>query len=208
MASGIFGTLMVLYLLRTIQFNINLKLIIISLLIFSLVFTFTKSFDTYQRFYEQSDGTISVLVREDQNIIDYFNNPETKNCLVVSDPYTQLNIAGFTEFKTANAHYMKIESRERLFDFVQVPNERTYGDLLEIEELKDFEENEICFVYTSRLAEAKDTDQDFWVQNIYTYILDNDYPLGSTRDLEDFLGSKGFRRAYKDNHFVVFTKRT
>ncbi|MCA9387233.1 hypothetical protein KC669_04335, partial [Candidatus Dojkabacteria bacterium] len=201
--SGIFVVITTLYVLKNkVKSNINLLFLLI---LVTLVLVFAQNFDTYQNFYKQPNGTTSAIVEEDKAIINFFKIYD-KECIVVSDPYTQLQIAGFTRFQTASAHYMSIESRKILLAFFKEPNDENFNKISKIDELNNYTNEDICFVYTSRLEEAIKTDQTYWTENIYSYILENNYPIRSTGSLRGYLSSIGYEVIFNNPNFLVFAK--
>lgn len=202
---GVFGIYVITeYISKSIKSK-SYKLVIFIFIAISIGLNFTLQYKKYEDFYKQDNGDRSVIVKEDDAIKEFFNNYDSK-CIVLSDPYTQIIIAGFTDFSTANAQYMELDSRRTLVSFITNPSDETYSKLINITELKPYTNEDICFVYTSRLDEAIKTNQTYWTENIYSYILENNYPIRSTVALRGYLDSIGYKIVFNNPNFIVFAK--
>jgi len=199
---GVFSTLIIIAYISHVNLNKPLLYILMSLLVLSYGFNYIYNYKSYLTFYRQSTGNISVLTPEDLPLINYLNN-HTQNCLVISDPYTQIIIASFAQVDTARAQYMEPKSRKALVDFFTNPNDNNYNALLGIDETKGY--YHFCLLYTSRLEKTIVEKNDFWLSNIYSYQINNDYVLGDKSILNNYLKTKGLNIKYSDQHFVLYS---
>lgn len=161
---------------------------------------FYSNYKSYLPFYRQESGEYSAVVEEDKSLINFL----TKNklsCTVLSDPYTQLMVATYTGTETAKAHYLKLPSRKLLDEFVSAPTDKAYSDLLKIPEVE--QETDVCFIYTGRLQRSITRAEKFWLQNIYTYTLDNNLKVNN-QPLVELLEAKSARVLFSDDHFILF----
>lgn len=178
------------------------KYIFASLILLTAIINFGTQYFDYEKFYGQDSGAYSAFVQEDKPIIDYLNNHQL-NCLVISDPYTQIIIAGYTGLPTASAQYMVPDSRKAIQAFDKSPSSQTYKSLTSITELKSYD-GELCFLYTSRLQESTVLNYDTWTGNIYSYIIDNNYPIKSSPAAVNYLlnNQKG-KLMFKNANFYL-----
>ncbi len=198
---GIFSAILIVNYIKDININNRGIILFGAMILLVNIINYSMTFGQYLNFYSHKDGQISALDSKDNNIVNYLKT-SPKNCLIVSDPYTQIIIAGLTNNKTADAQYMLTESRRKLVDFYKDPNPNSYQDLHGIKELKGVKN--ICFLYTSRIEEAVKLNNVLWVDNIYSYIVNNNYPIGNSKKLIDFMATRGYQITFQNENFILF----
>ncbi len=184
--------------------NINSKFIsasVATILILAYAFNFSTQFLELTRFLEQSDGTRSALVEKDFELAEYWKK-EQPNCLLISDPQTQLTAHSIGEGETIRGMYMTLESRKILAEFVRKSSKENLNNVLEIEEVEEIQHENICIGISQRLIEMGERNRS-WENIISTYQVDhrNTY-LQTSHDMFKILDAH--ERIYIDNYHAIF----
>jgi hypothetical protein len=200
---GFFSSLLIVHYLWKLAFKPVIKLLLFLALIFSYSLNFYVQYNRYQAFYTQEDGTISAIVQEDLEIIEYIEENNLTDTFIVSDPYTQLIVASLGNLDTAHAQYMSLDTRYALLEYLKNPSVETYEKLLLSPGIPAREE--ITILYTSRLERSLRLEDIAWTYNIYSLPLDNSYPIGILQDnlLKD-QRRLGNELIYISDNFILF----
>lgn len=199
---GIFGSVLIVNYLKSIEFKFNIQLAGVILIIISVATSFVANYSEYLKFYKREDGIVSALSTTDLGVIEYINK-NTISCIILSDPYTQIIVSGLTPYQTAAGQYMSLEARESLMVFINEPNLANYA---KFKDLKDVKNKEFCFLYTARLEESMYENSIVWTQNIYTLPINNGYGVKKNEKLREFFKNNSNSLLYEDNNYLLFSK--
>lgn len=200
---GFFSSLLIVQYLWKLAFKPLIKLLLLLSLILTYSLNFYVQYNRYQTFYTQEDGTVSAIVEEDLEIVEYIKENNLTNTFIVSDPYTQLVVASLGNLDTAHAQYMSLDTRYALLDYLKDPSVETYEKLLLSPSMPTRED--ITILYTSRLERSLRLEDVSWTYNIYSLPLDNSYPIGILQDnlLKD-QRRLGNELIYISDNFILF----
>lgn len=174
---GFFASLLIIKYIWSLGFKPIIKISFFIGLTLTWGLNFYVQYSRYLTFYAQEDGTVSAIVQEDEAIIEYIQENNLTDTFIISDPYTQLIIASFGNIDTANAQYMRLETRKNLIEYLETPGIKTYEKLLTSPGIPPG--TEIYILYTSRLERALELEDYAWLHNIYSLPIDNSYPLNA-----------------------------
>jgi hypothetical protein len=202
---GFFASLVIISWFRNINFVTKyFKITILSVIILAYMFNFSTQFLELTRFLEQENGQRTALVSKDDNLIAFWRK-ENPECVLISDPQTQLIIHSIGKGTTARGMYMTLESRKKLADFVREPSQEALIKVLEIEELENIKSDKICLGISQRLIEMAEKNQ-IWEELISTYQVDHknayletSHPSIKLLDI--------YPRIYLDGYHAVFLVR-
>jgi len=172
---GFFASLLIIKYIWSLGFKPIIKIFFFVGLILTWGLNFYVQYNRYLAFYAQEDGTVSAIVQEDEAIIEYIQNNDLTDTFIISDPYTQLIIASLGNVDTANAQYMRIETRNNLIEYLKTPGIETYEKLLTSPGIPPG--TELHILYTSRLERSLKLEDYAWLYNIYSLPLDNSYTI-------------------------------
>ncbi|MFA7677944.1 MAG: hypothetical protein WCY00_00300 [Candidatus Dojkabacteria bacterium] len=200
LGSTVFMILLICLLLLDLRTNKILAITILSILFTSSLPFYLLNSQKYNLFYTQNTGKISAISNDDNGIVMHLKNNKY-DCQIVSDPYTQLIVASYTDYQTAGGHYQELKTREALVEFVNSPKERTYEELLIAGDIK---RNNLCILLSSRIYSKKryvNQDNIPWLNSMYEYEINNNYGIPDIEELGLFLLSKGYEIVYLDSNF-------
>ncbi len=194
---GVFMSIIVIDSLFKYLKDINYKTAIIVILFALSIFSFISNYRFYLTFYKSGENSYSVLNGKEAGLIQFLRNTNLE-CIIVTDPFSQIAVTGLTRFETSQAQYMDPQYRKIINNFLQNPNEARLAPVLEFPGYKD-----ICFVYSYRFEEARIEKIDMWANQLYYYIVDS--PKTLTSSLEPIkLLSDEMDLVYKDNYYYIF----
>lgn len=200
---GFFSSFVVIRYLQRLGFKPITKILLFILLPILWGLNFFIQYQRYQTFYTQENGTISAIVEEDMELIQYLEENPLIDTLVISDPYTQLMVASLANIDTANAQYMSLETRQNLLSYLTEPNVQTYEQLITspgVEGGKD-----IAIIYSSRIARTLELEDISWTYNIYSLPLNNSHNIQTLdKGLKADLERQGKEIVYISNNFILF----
>lgn len=199
---GFFASLVLISWLSEMKINSKfLATSIATVLILAYAFNFSTQFLELTRFLEQSDGTRSALVEKDEPMAQYWRQ-ESPQCLLISDPQTQLTIHSIGQGETIRGMYMTLESRKKFAEFIRRPTEGTLEELLSIEELEEIEHDNVCIGISQRLIEMGERNRN-WENIISTYQVDHrSHYLQTNHRVFRILDTQN--RIYLDDYHAVF----
>ncbi len=203
---GIFSSILVVNYLIDTRMSIKLYGLVSIMIIVIYIFNFAVNYNTYSEFYSQRDGTVSAVTFEDSKLVNYLNSNFSNSCTIISDPYSQIMVAGLTKNQTAAAQYISPESRQSLYNFINTPSSLTWNSLINIDELKNSNKNNICFLYSSRLEETLKANNTNWLNNTYSLPLNNDYSIKELPKSVEYLQNSGYGTFYKTGNFILLGK--
>jgi hypothetical protein len=186
------------------KFNIRnnfIMFIIFILILIPLILNFYTSYQKSLPFLEQRDGTYTALSPEDISITNYWLNNKP-NCIVVSDPQTQITLHSIGKGNSAGGLYMSIESRRKLNNFVENPTEDGLLDVRNIHELLMANVDQICFVMSSRLRHMVENDS-IWTSSVLNYTVKQGEEIVGVDSVMEFM-EKDYKEIYSDDFFTVY----
>jgi hypothetical protein len=200
---GFFAAFIIVQYIWNLGFKPIFKLLLFALLIFTWGINFYVQYNRYLTFYTQESGVVSAITREDEAIVQYIKGNNLANTFIVSDPYTQIIIASLANVDTANAQYMKLETRRSLINYLEEPSVKTYEELLISPGIPV--RKEIHILYTSRLQRSIDLNDYAWMYNIYSLPINNSYNITILGEelLED-QKRLGRELIYISENFILF----
>jgi hypothetical protein len=199
---AVFGIFLITNLLINLNMKKFMKFLLMLIILLSAIPIYLINYSQYTNFYLQDNGKISALTNEDKQIVKYLENTDFQ-CQFLSDPYTQLMITGQTTYDSAGGQYQELQTRSDFIDFIQNPTEETYENLLTSSDLQD----PFCILISSRLQAYKKYASDSnipWLNILYEYEINNDYGVGDTSLLQEFLTTKRYEITYQDSNFIIF----
>ncbi len=202
---GLFSSLLVISLLKQVKVEQSQIMYFVAvLLILSYFFNFFIQFENLTVFLQQNDGTESAVVEKDNELISYWQN-ENPDCVLLSDPQTQLAIHSLGKGETLRGNYMTLPDRNKLIDFINNPSDRTFNRIYEMDDLQvePYNEMNICLNVSARLIELIEED-NLWRFSIFNYKVDHDDFLDLREDSIRFLEDEGLDRIYLDDYHAVY----
>ena len=184
------------YLKKFLETNTNRFNAALVVVVILSMFTFITNYNSYLVYFDTSNQ-VSVYKTKDQALVDYLNKTKL-NCTLVSDPITQIIVTGLTKFETVQGQYMTTEYRQVIHSFLQNPDPAKLRQVLNFPQ-----EEEICFVYSYRLEEARVERIDMWANQLYFYVVDSSKTLSSSIDPIKVLNDE-MDLVYKDNYYYIF----
>lgn len=204
---GIFFILLLLNYIKSLKLENSVKILLILIVLIGLSSNFISNYLEYQTFYEKLDTNHTALNIKNNEIIEYLNlNYSSEQCILISDPVSQIEIVGETAWQTAAAQYMLPESRQAIYNFINNPTDSTYLNLINIQELKS--SNSFCFLYSNKLEQSLVREDTRWLNNIYTYIIDSDLSITESsylNEIQQFLDEKNSEIIYFDDSYALFS---
>lgn len=197
---GIFASFLIANYVKGLKLKPYRELLIIILIIAGLVGTFCLNLSNYLKFYKRENNIVSALAPSDYGLISYLKENNI-GCQVISDPYTQIVIAGLTDYQTMNGQYMSLEARESIMKFINEPSINNYSELKS--HLSNSEES-VCFIYSGRLEGSLYEGRTAWVKNIYTLPIRNDYSVMRNNGLRVFMEENQSKILFEDNAYILF----
>lgn len=202
LGSSVFMVFLITNLFIELSFKRFTKILFLFLILLSVIPIKLINLSNYITFYTQNSGEISSDVEEDTELVSFLKVQEF-DCQILSDPYTQLVVSAKTQYDTAGGQYQDIGTRSALVNLIDDPTETNYENLLSSKEIAV----PFCILLSSRLY-TKDMYLNYanvpWLNSLYEYEIDNDYGLGSTSYITQFLEKKGFLTYYTDSNFKLF----
>jgi len=202
---GIFASLLLISWFNDIKLSKSyIKIPLIIFLILAYIFNYSTQFFELTRFLEQETGQRTALVKKDEPLVNFWKLTKP-DCILVSDPQTQLVIHSVGEGITPRGMYMTLDSRKKLAEFVREPSQTNLIRVVEIEELKEIETKKICIGISQRLIEMAHKNRT-WESLISTYQVDhrNNY-LEINHDVIELLDT--YPRIYFDDYHAIFLVR-
>lgn len=201
---GFFGAIIIVEYLKRIKFtNAFIKYGAIMLLIIGLGVNFAQQYYNLLPFLKQSNGFQSAIVHKDEDLIRFWQSTQPE-CMVLSDPETQIELHSVGEGNSAHGYYMTLPSRKIMSDFISTPSEELLGQFYNFEEVTD-SSTSLCFIMTSRFRELVDGDYP-WANIIYNYKVDQGAELSESDKVLQFMRGK-YSSIYQDPYNVVYRIR-
>ena len=202
---GFFSSLLLISWFSDINFPRRyLQISIIVIIISAYAFNFSNQFLELTRFLEQEDGNRTALVQKDEPFVQFWQK-ENPDCVLISDPQTQLAIHSLGEGITARGMYMTLNSREKLANFIREPSQRNLIQIVEIEELENIQKEKICIGISQRLIEMAERNRA-WESLISTYQVEHRFNyLETNHNVFQLLDI--YPRVYLDDYHAVFLVR-
>lgn len=194
---GVFVSIVIVDTIFRYIWNLNYQRIILGLIFAVSILSYLNNYRFYLTFYKTGEDTISVLNKKESGLITFLRQTELE-CVIVTDPFTQIAITGLTRFETANAQYMNPEYRKIIHNFLQDPSASKLGNVLTYPGYK-----QTCFIYSYRLEEARVENIDMWANQIYYYVVDSTRTLNSEIDPVQLLDTE-MDLVYKDKYYYVY----
>jgi hypothetical protein len=161
------------------------------------LFAFINNYNAILTFYKTSEYSVSALNEKEFGVVDFLRKADLE-CVVVTDPFSQIVITGLTRFETAQAQYMNTEYRKIIHSFLQNPTQAKLSSVLTYPGYEN-----ICFVYSYRFEETRVEKIDTWANQLYYYIVDSSKELTSTIEPIRVLNDR-MELVYKDKYYYVF----
>jgi len=199
--SGIMSMILVLKYLNVLQSE-KIKIAIAAFIVITLIPTFYFNKQDYLSFYKQHDNVTSAISEREEGMLEYIQEEE-KDCIVVSDPLTQILVESIGENKTARGQYIKPESRKEIFEFIKKPTQENYSQLKDIDELKG---RDMCFIYSSRLNTSLETDNVFWLFHMYSIVMDSSKPIQDPTEIKNTMVRENYEIIFYDDNYLMFSK--
>jgi hypothetical protein len=200
---GFFSSIIIVRYIRSLSFKPFVKLFVFATLTLIWSFNFYVQYNRYLTFYTQKDGHTSAIVMEDLAIVEYIKENNLSNTFIISDPYTQIIIAALGNIDTANAQYMRLETRNSLYRYLKFPQTFTYEQLITSPGTPT--RKDIFLLYTSRLERTLDLNDNSWTFNMYSLPIDNSYIIGILKNsLINHQRRLNRDPIYISDHFILF----
>ncbi len=181
-----------------------LQIVFITIIISAYAFNFSNQFLELTRFLEQEDRSRTALVKKDESLVKFWQQ-ENPDCILISDPQTQLTIHSIGEGITARGMYMTLDSRTKLANFIREPSQRNLIKIVEIEELENIQNEKICIGISQRLIEMAEKNRS-WEDLISTYQVEHRFSyLETSHDVFHLLDI--YPRIYLDDYHAIFIIR-
>jgi hypothetical protein len=161
------------------------------------LWAFINNYNAILTFYRTSEQSVSALNEKEFGVVDFFRKADLE-CVVVTDPFSQIVITGLTRFETAQAQYMNTEYRQIIHSFLQNPTQAKLSSVLTYPGYEN-----ICFVYTYRFEESRVEKIDTWANQLYYYVVNSPKELTSTIEPIKILNDR-MDLVYKDKYYYVF----
>jgi hypothetical protein len=156
---GFFSSLLLISWFSDIDFpKRSLQIVLVTALVLAYSLNFSNQFLELTRFLEQKDGTRTALVKKDDDLVQFWQISRP-DCVLISDPQTQLIIHSIGKGTTARGMYITLESRKKLAEFVREPSQSNLIKVVEIEELDNIKNKEICIGISQRLIEMAERNR-------------------------------------------------
>lgn len=198
---GIFSTIIIINYLKEFKFTATKSAIIMICLVIVFLQPFITNYRSYLQFYSQSDGTVSIVNSRDLAFLNKLKEID-RNCTIISDPFTQSLITGYSNYVTAAGQYMSLESRRSLLAFITDPKTNTLASVKSIKEVNG--SKDICFLYSSRLEIGTKPENLNWANNIYILPINNNQVISNTKVKTAITSNKG-TVLYEDSYFQLFS---
>lgn len=199
---GLYGAFLLVSLLVDAKFT---KLWTYYLGLFTLLISLTNyitGFDAYLSFYKLDTEKVNAVTQTDLEISNEIENKKV-DCLIVSDPLTQLNIAALADKDSLYGQYMDINSREHLYNLVNAPLKRDLDVL--IKEARALGANNLCIINTPRLQSSVIRQDKGWTTYLYNNPTDSSFlPLND--DLNNFMIENGFTPIFLTDSYTLWQR--
>jgi hypothetical protein len=201
---GVFIMIIIISFIKDIRFKPRfLKILALVILFIGLGFNFAQQYHNLLPFLRQSSGTVSAVVEKDRDLLNYWSKAKPE-CLVLSDPQTQISIHSLGRGNSARGYYMTLDSRKVLASFVAAPSQDVLDKFYSFEEISD-ESSPLCFIMTARLRELVDGSY-VWTEIIYNYKVDQVGELKDQDKVIEFMQDK-YPVIYQDPYSIVYKLR-
>ena len=199
---GVFAAIFIGHIISNIQRKEFEKFAFAFYTLILIALSFVTQYRFFLEFYTQSNGETSAIVNKDLALVNYLKGTGLQ-CNYISDPQTQLTISSLADKTTASGHYMSLDSRRRLFELIKEPTSLRLSNLYSLTEYKNINKR-LCLVYSARLKQYVETDNQDWTFNIYNYIVDYNKEVNDNDKIAEFLKGKNINTIYKDNYYRVY----
>lgn len=201
---GLFSSLiMISYLsnLRPQKKLLNLIMALLLIIIYGV--NFAIQLRDLSSFLDQNEGKTTAIVVKDNDLINYWIEKKP-TCILISDPHTQLTIHSLGKGETLRGNYMILDDRRKLVDFVNQPNDKTFGKVLNMKDLQDeeYKDKDICIDISSRLLELVESENP-WKDYIFLYKVDHAKELDLNTKIIKYL-DKNSSKIYGDKYHSVY----
>lgn len=199
---GFFSALLLVKFLSTLNMNIFFKSFVVTAMIVVFSTNFFVQYNRYLAFYTQENGRVSAINDEDMAIVNYLNRERTFST-ILSDPYTQLIVAAFTNTETVQAQYMNLDTRKNLLEYIKNPSVQTYEKLITSPGIPKNDNFDV--LYTSRIYRAINNQDDSWIYNLYSLSINNSEDIEDLNDeLIKEMARTGRYPVYVSPNFILF----
>ncbi len=199
---GIYGALIFLPLLEKINFT-KLSTYYLGLFITLIALTnYITGFDRYLSFYKLDTEQTSAVTQMDLNLARDIQSKKI-DCLIISDPLTQINLAALANRDTLFGQYMNLQARENLYSLVNSPNNRNLSGLAE--QAKELGSQSICIVNTPRLQSSIIREDNGWTAYLYNNPTDATF-LPINENLSTFMKENGFTEVLSNETYTLWQK--
>jgi hypothetical protein len=200
--AGLFASIFIISFLSSIKLGIFFKTFVAVSLVLIFTSHFYIQYNRYLTFYTQENGRVSAVTQEDKAVIEYLNNERTYS-MILSDPYTQLIVAAFTNSDTAHAQYMSLETREKLLNYLKDPNVSNYESLIIAPGMP--KSGNFDVLYTSRIYRSMNNNDRGWIFNIYSLSINNSENIEEPDwNLIREMARTGRYPVYISDNFILF----
>ncbi len=199
---GFFSALLLVKFLSTLNMNIFFKSFVVTAMVVVFSTNFFVQYNRYLAFYTQENGRVSAINDEDMAIVNYLNRERTFST-ILSDPYTQLIVAAFTNTETVQAQYMNLDTRKNLLEYIKNPSVQTYEKLITSPGIPKNDNFDV--LYTSRIYRAINNQDDSWIYNLYSLSINNSEDIEDLNDeLIKEMARTGRYPVYVSPNFILF----
>ncbi len=201
---GFFSSLLVISLLSSLNSSKYIKIGLFTIILLAYALNFSNQFLKSTQFLEDEDYLKTALLDDDETLTKFWQE-EKPDCLLISDPHTQLIIHSMGEGITAGGPYMNLNSRKKLADFVRKPSQEKLDEVKEINELENTQNEDICIGISQRLIEMAESNRE-WEESISKYQLKHKRSnLEINHEVFNLLDT--YSRIYFDEYHAIFLIR-